>query len=94
MNRMNESVFLNIFLKFNFRERGKEGEGEGEKHPCVVASHMLPTGDLAHNAGRYSDWESSWRPFSSQPTEPHQPGLKGFLLKPDSFLPVTWRFRG
>ena len=22
---------------------------EGEKHQCVVASHMAPTGDLAHN---------------------------------------------
>ena len=30
-----------------FVERGKEGERQGEKHQCVVAS----TGDLAHNAG-------------------------------------------
>ena len=34
-----------------FRERGKEGEREGEEHQCVVASHAPPTGDLAHNPG-------------------------------------------
>ena len=32
---------------FIFRERGKEGEKEGEKHQSVVASHVPPTGDLA-----------------------------------------------
>ena len=30
-------------------ERGEGREKEGEKHPCVVASHMPPTGDLACN---------------------------------------------
>ena len=29
-------IFLNIYL-FIFRERGKDGEREGEKHQCVVA---------------------------------------------------------
>ena len=42
------SFFFKI-LKFIFRERGKEGEREGEKHQFVVASHMTPAGDLAHN---------------------------------------------
>ena len=28
---------------FVFRERGREGEREGEKHECVVASCALPT---------------------------------------------------
>ena len=28
--------FFNLFI---FRERGREGEREGEKHQCVVASH-------------------------------------------------------
>ena len=30
-----------------------EGEGgkKGEKHQCVVASHVSPAGDLAHNPG-------------------------------------------
>ena len=57
---------------------GREGEREREKHKCVVASHMLPTGDLAHNPGMYPDWESNQLPCgsqaSAQSTEPHQPG--------------------
>ena len=44
-------MFLGSFFKrfylFIFRERGREGEREGEKHQCVVASHAPPTGDLA-----------------------------------------------
>ena len=37
--------FLKIlFIYFFFRERGREGEREGEKHQCVVASCALPTG--------------------------------------------------
>ena len=43
-----------------FSERGREGEkkGErGEKHQCVVASHMPLTGDLACNPGMCPDWE-------------------------------------
>ena len=62
-----------------FLERG-EGRGrEREKHQCVVASHMAPSGDLACNPGMCPDWESNWRPFASrgsaQSTELHQPGL-------------------
>ena len=34
-----------------FLERGREGEREGQKYQCVVASHMASTGDLAHNPG-------------------------------------------
>ena len=54
-------------------------EREGEKHLCVVASCMSPTGDLTHNPGMCPDWELNWPPFdsqaSTQSTEPHQPGL-------------------
>ena len=28
--------FFNIFYLFIFRQRGREGEREGEKHQCVV----------------------------------------------------------
>ena len=42
-------------ILFIFREREKEGEKEGEKHQCVVASHVPPTGDLAHNPGMCPD---------------------------------------
>ena len=49
-----------------------------EKHQCVVASCILPTGDLACNAGMCPDWESNQQPFSLQAgtksTEPHHPG--------------------
>ena len=31
--------FIKDFIYFNFRQRGREGEREGEKHQCVVASH-------------------------------------------------------
>ena len=70
-------IFLNIYL-FIFRERGKDGEREGEKHQCVVASSVPPTGDLACNPGMCPDWELNWQPFGLraviQSTEPHQTG--------------------
>ena len=39
-----------------FLEREREEEREGEKHQCVVATHIPPTGDLAHNPGMCPDW--------------------------------------
>ena len=69
------------FYLFIFRERGKEGEREGEEHQCVVAFRASPTGDLAHNPGLCTNWESKRWPFglqaSAQSTEPHQPGFDG-----------------
>ena len=53
-------ILLNIFKRlysFIFRQRGREGEREREKHQCVVASHVPATGDLAHNPGMGPDWE-------------------------------------
>ena len=41
-----ELYFFKRFYWFIFRERGREGEREGEKHQCVVASYVPPTGDL------------------------------------------------
>ena len=69
------------FLKtlFIFRERGREGEREGEKNQCVVASPTPPSGNLAHNSGMCPDWELNQQPralqASTQSTEPHQPEL-------------------
>ena len=61
-----------------FRERGKKGEREGEKHQCVVAPHLSLNEDLALNPGMCPDWESNRQPFGSQAnaqsTELHQPG--------------------
>ena len=44
-----------LFKIYLFRERGREGEREGKKHQCVVASRTPPTGDLAHNPGMCPD---------------------------------------
>ena len=72
-------VFFLRFYVFIFREKRREGEREGEKHPCVVASCTPPTGNLAHNPGMCPDWELNHRPFGSrarnQSTESHQPGV-------------------
>ena len=56
--------FIYLFI---FRERGREGEREGEKYQCVVASRAPPMVDLACNPGMCPDWESNWQPFGSQP---------------------------
>ena len=48
------------FLKkilFIFKEKGREGEREGEKHQCVVTSFEPYPGDLACNPGMCPDWE-------------------------------------
>ena len=50
--------FLRFYL-FIFRERVGEGEREGEKHQCVVASCAPLTGGLACNPGMCPDWESN-----------------------------------
>ena len=71
-------LFIYLFIIFIFRERGREGEREEEKYPCVIASHLPPTGDLACNPGMCPEWESNQQLFglqaSAQSTEPHQPG--------------------
>ena len=76
-------------MLFIFRERGREGEREGEKHQSVVASHVPPTGDLAHNPGMCLDWESNQRPFGlqagTQSTGSHQQRLN-FLKSSACFI--------
>ena len=49
-------MYLLIYL---FSERGREGEREGEKHQCVVASHMPPTGAWPVTPACALDWESN-----------------------------------
>ena len=72
-NRHSIILLLLLFIYLFWRE------GEGEKHQCVVASHIPSPGNLAHNPGMCSDWESNRRPFGSharaQFTETLQPGL-------------------
>ena len=78
---MCESPFFSRF--YLFLEKGEGREKDGEKHQCVVASRVIPTGDLACNPGMCPDWESNQRSFGlqagTQSTEPHQPGLKSFF---------------
>ena len=80
-------MFLFFKILFILRERGREGDREGEKHPCVVASRAPPTGDLACNPGMCLNRELNLRPFgsqaSTQSTEPHQPG-QNLLLSGDA----------
>ena len=56
-----------------------------EKHQCIVAFYISPTGDPTHNPGMCPDWESNQQPFDmqagTQSTEPHQPGLITFIFK-------------
>ena len=61
--------FLKRFYLFIFREREKEGEREGEKHQCVVASHVAPYYLGPGLQPRHvPDWESNWWPVGLQPT--------------------------
>ena len=53
-------IIIIIIKDFIFRERGREGQREGEKYWYVVASPAPPTGDLARNPGMCPDWESNW----------------------------------
>ena len=50
-------VCSHFFLKILFicRAKGREGEREGEKHQCLVASLTTHTGALAHNLGMCPD---------------------------------------
>ena len=54
------SFFFKIFLiNLFFRQRGREGQKEGEKYQGVVASRAPPTGNLACDPGICPDWESN-----------------------------------
>ena len=59
-NSLHTKTFLKRIL-FIFRQRGRKGEREGEKHQCVVVSCALPpNGDLACNPSMCPAWESNW----------------------------------
>ena len=60
-----QEPFFKRFYLFRFRDRGREGARNGEKHPSV-ACQALPTGDLAHNPGMCPDGESNLQPFGLQ----------------------------
>ena len=49
-----------------FRQRGREEEREGEKHQCMVAFRVPPTGGLTGSPDLCPHWESNQQPFDSQ----------------------------
>ena len=53
-------ILVLFYFIYLFLERGEGREREGEKHQCVVASGVPPTGDLACNPGTCPYWESNW----------------------------------
>ena len=57
---MSSLFFPLIDFIYLFLERGREGEREGKKHQCVVASRVPSTGELSHNPGMCPDWELNW----------------------------------
>ena len=71
-----------LFWEVGEGERERENIDVWEKHQSV-ASHMPPTGDLAHNLGIWPDWELNQHPFSpqagTQSTEPHQLVLNNYF---------------
>ena len=51
------NILLLRFYLFIYLERGEGREKEGEKHQCVVASHVPPSGGLVCNPGKCPDWK-------------------------------------
>ena len=74
------NFFLFLFF-YLFLQRGREGEREGEKHQCVVASHITTTGDLAGNPG--DPWV--WRPALDPLSHTSQGHFKFFEVSPYCF---------
>ena len=61
-----ELAFFLSFLRFYLFLERRGREKEREKQQCVVASSAPPARDLAYNPGMCPNWESNWRPVSSQ----------------------------
>ena len=55
------SNFTPSFIYFVFRQRGREGEREGKKHPCVFACHAPPSGDLAQKVSTEKKFMFPWK---------------------------------
>ena len=89
---------INFFFKilFIFRQRGREGEREGEKHQCVVASPMPLHCGPGPQPGTCPVWDANQQPFGSQAiaqsTEPHQPGPKFFFYGILSIMAILSAF--
>ena len=65
----NEGIsFFKDFI-YLFLEKRREGDNEGVKHQCIVASHALPTGDLAHNPDCALTWNRTGNSGSQSGTQ-------------------------
>ena len=51
------SDYFKDFYLLIFTEREREGEREGEKHQCVVASHVPPNWGSGLQPKHVPDWE-------------------------------------
>ena len=90
------SYFFLRFYLFLFLQRVEGREKEKERNIDVqeihrsVASHMDPTGDLAHNPGTCPDQELNQETpgsqVATQSTEPHQPGPPYIFFKDFIYL--------
>ena len=74
--------FFNIYL-FIFRQRGREEERKGEKHQCLVVSHMPHVWGPGLQPRHVP--QLGIKPFGSQAspqsTESHQPGSQFYILQ-------------
>ena len=83
--------FLKKDFIYLFLERAREGEREGEKHQCAVASWAPPTGDLPCNPGMCSGNQTS----DSLVCRPHAihwatPARANFLLSKKNDDGFVW----
>ena len=65
-----ESNLFSFFfpkILFIFRDGGREGERDGEKHHCVVASHAQPIGGLAATQACALTWSGTSDPLVHRP---------------------------
>ena len=84
-DQQNQKKKILRFYLFIFREKGREGERDREKHQVwekcpLVACPAPPAGDLACNPGVCPDQKSNWQLYglqdNTQLTEPRQSGQK------------------
>ena len=77
-------LFFFRFYLFIFRERGREGEREGKKYQCAVASHVPPPQGGPGRQPRHGPWlgiepATLWFTARTQSTGLHQPGAIIYL---------------
>ena len=58
LGRLKASFLKKLFIYF--RDRGREGEREGEKHQCTVDSCAGALGTRPTTQSCCPDWESDW----------------------------------